>query len=1042
MSPSATAPRAPPLSRVSPTAHPEQLVEEASAVYLAPESHAGVENLGIAVDVFSLGAIAYFLFTGRPPAASVSEFVERLRETKGLQMSAALDAAPKELQELIEYATHPEVINRLESVDDFLELLDLAEKALKTHDDDSVEDPRAAGAGDRLDDQTVVIGRLGSGSTAIAFLVDRDGREVVLKLASSPDRNDRVREEFATLRKLRYPSIVEAFEEVEIRGLAGFTMQRAGKETLAKRIRAEGRLSFDDLERFGKDLLGAVDYLETEGIPHRDIKPENIGVREFGKNKQLHLALFDFSLSRAPLESLRAGTPPYLDPFLALRRTGRWDLHAERYAAAMTLYEMATGTLPRWGDGQSSPEVLDCEATLHADLFDPNLREAMTAFFAKALRRHAAERFDNAEEMLRAWRHVFEAANAAAGPTDDERPDRAAELQAAIAAAAVSSPVAELPLSARAANALDRIGVATVEQLLAVPVIRFNNLRGVGVKTRRELVETASALRARFPDVRRENVELPPDPSEPAEPQVMSTDLIAAQVLATPGRAKGEGRILHAFLGHDHSDGGAAGSWPSQIEVARQLELTRARVGQVVVSARTRWLKNRSVASLGESIEKLLVASGGAMSVDDLVASILAQRGSGRDEPERTRLASIAVRASVEAERASADKPRFFDRRTDGPLLVAVSPEAADYAEALGAVADQLAAADALPAATRVVERLREVAAPAELRPVTDARLVRLAATASKTAAVSSRLEIYPRSMPALRALRLAHGALAGAKDLSEEDVRSRVAGRYPEAEPLPGRPELDRLLEEAGIDLHWSADARDGAGGYRFPSLADSTGGSSTSILPRFATRMEMEPAVAEVEPEVAEARIFERKLARSLEEGGFLLLATTPAKLPYAEEEILRRFALARRDLDALLIESMRQQATKAKVDWRIVLEADAAACDSRDWRNLLTLVDRSLPAVEAKLTGSEPLLVLNAGLLARYDRMSVVERMRDRANAPGDELHGAWLLVPCDGAYDLPVLDGKPVPVIGPGQWARVPDAWIANAHRASGMGGARR
>jgi hypothetical protein len=710
----------------------------------------------------------------------------------------------------------------------------------------------------------------------------------------------------------------------------------------------------------------------------------------------------------------------------------------------MTLYEMATGTLPRWGDGQSSPEVLDCEATLNADLFDPSLRETMSAFFAKALRRDAAERFDNAEEMLRAWRLVFQAANAASGPStaDDERPDQAAELEAAVAAAGLSSPVAELPPSARAANALDRIGVATVEQLLAVPGIRFNSLRGVGVKTRKELVGTAAALRARFPDVRREAIELPPDTSEPSQPEVMSTDLIAGQVLMTPGREKAAPRILHSFLGHDRTDGGADLSWSSQTDVARQLDLTRARVGQVVMTARTRWLKNRSVASLAEAIEKLLVAGGGAMSVDDLVASILAQRGSGRDEPERTRLASIAVRAAVEAERASADRPRFFDRRAEERILIAVSPEAADYAEALAAVADQLAASDPLPAPARVVERLREVPTPSDLRSVTDARLVRLATAASKTAALSSRLEIYPRGMPALRALRLAHGALAGAKDLSEGDVRSRVAGRYPEPEPLPFRPELDRQLEEAGLDLRWSPDARDGEGGYRFPSVADSTGGSSMSVLPRFATRMEAEPGPAEVEPEVAEARIFERKLAHSLEEGGFLLLATTPAKLPSAEEELRRRFALARRDVDALLIESMRAQAARARVDWSVVLEADATGRESRAWRNLVTVVDRSIPAVEAELAGGATLLVVNAGLLARYDRMGVVERMRDRANAPGDALHGAWLLIPCDGAYDLPVLDGKPVPVIGPGHWARVPDAWIANAHRASRSGGVAR
>jgi hypothetical protein len=30
-------------------------------------------------------------------------------------------------------------------------------------------------------------------------------------------------------------------------------------------------------------------------------------------------------------------------------------------------------------------------------------------------------------------------------------------------------------------------------------------------------------------------------------------------------------------------------------------------------------------------------------------------------------------------------------------------------------------------------------------------------------------------------------------------------------------------------------------------------------------------------------------------------------------------------------------------------------------------------------------------------------------------------------------LPVMDGKAVPVITRGQWARIPEAWLRNAHR---------
>ena len=187
-------------------------------------------------------------------------------------------------------------------------------------------------------------------------------------------------------------------------------MRKAGDKTLAQRLREEGRLSLDLLRRFGEELLEVLHFMEDAGVTHRDIKPDNIGIAPVGEKGMLHAVLFDFSLARTPAENILAGTPGYLDPFLSLRKPARWDLYAERYAAAVTLYEMATGTLPVWGDGQTAPDMLECEATLNTEAFDPNVREGLSAFFEKALRRDFRQRFDNAEEMLRAWRRLFDEA--------------------------------------------------------------------------------------------------------------------------------------------------------------------------------------------------------------------------------------------------------------------------------------------------------------------------------------------------------------------------------------------------------------------------------------------------------------------------------------------------------------------------------------------------------------------------------------------------------------------------------------------------------
>ena len=128
-------------------------------------------------------------------------------------------------------------------------------------------------------------------------------------------------------------------------------------------------------------------------------------------------------------------------------------------------------------------------------------------------------------------------------------------------------------------------------------------------------------------------------------------------------------------------------------------------------------------------------------------------------------------------------------------------------AAALGERADELAEADPPLPATRAIDELRAVPEPAGAHALPDSRLVRLAAAASTSAAVSGRLELYPRGLSAERALTLARGALLALGQAPPEAIARRVATRFPEAQPLPGRPELDRLLDEAGVELVWDAE-------------------------------------------------------------------------------------------------------------------------------------------------------------------------------------------------------------------------------------------
>jgi len=164
-------------------------------------------------------------------------------------------------------------------------------------------------------------------------------------------------------------------------------------------------------------------------------------------------------------------------------------------------------------------------------------------------------------------------------------------------------------------------------------------------------------------------------------------------------------------------------------------------------------------------------------------------------------------------------------------------------------------------------------------------RLLRLAVAASTGGALSSRLEVYPRDMSAVTALRLSLGALAGPKELTEADLRARVRGRFPDAMELPPRPELDALLDEVGADREWRTSP-DGEAGYHSRTVADT--GSGTLALLRYPTTG---PA-PEATPEVLDARALEEKLAHAARTGAFLALTVEPRRTADAETYLLRRY------------------------------------------------------------------------------------------------------------------------------------------------------
>ena len=996
------------------TSHISALMDDVSKAYMAPEAcNQPSKSPGDLMDVFALGAVAYYIFSGEPPAESQLALYQKLQEHSGLRLSSVTDGLTVKLEEFVELCTQAQGTKRPSNMEEVLRLLDEATEAQNQDEQQEVFNPLDALLGSELPGGFRVERDLGKGSVAKALEVTRSGHISVLKVAHDITNNERMEEEARVLESLDHPHIVKLEAQLELGGRTCLLLQRAG-ETLAQRLADWGPLQIDQLNRFGTDLLSALVYLEKAGVRHRDIKPANLGItpREKGAPR---LLLFDFSLATTPVESIGAGTPDYIDPFLRSLRPPRWDQFAERYAAGVTLYEMATAALPRWGDGRSDPG-LDPTVTLELEVerFDPVLREGLTEFFESALNRDRKERFDNAEEMLAAWTEALREAT-----ESDDLSLSAEDMAQRIAQASRQSTLASLGLDLRSLRALDRLGAVTVEQLLALPSGTLHTAVGVGAQTRKKLAAVQESLRQHLPEA------LIPTPVPLQDTEELEQGVLEVFLTNALGKgSKTDQAHRAAFLGQSSVNSGL--HWPSLSELAKLTGQAPLSLGKQIPTWRREWAKSSQLRFVRDELNQLLQDNGGVLSAEEAALGLLSAHGAlSNDHEQRRRMAASVTRAAIEAEGTEAEA-RFLWQRVASTLVVARSDAHVRYLEKLGNIADEIAVQEPLLPPKRASQRIREVDAPEGLGEISVHRLLCLAASCSKRAAVSAREEIYPRGMEAQRALILAHGVLVGDRKLAQNEIQTRVSSRYPEAQLLPPRPELDRLLEIADGDLRWSETDE----AYVRKSVLTTTSGS-TSIR-RFSTATGTRAPGSQ--PEVAEARRFEERLQHAYNEDSFLVVMAQPGHVEEAEVELLRRFSLERRQLDRMLLQAIKDVAARAKAKWEAIITIDAQG-EGNSWRKLNRLVGDAMVEVEKTLLSSDrPQLLTNPGLLRRYGQMDVLEKLRDAAGSR-DGIPAVWLLLPTEEASDLPTLDGEAIALIDSGQRTRIPTAWLENRHRAA-------
>jgi len=294
-----------------------------------------------------------------------------------------------------------------------------------------------------------VIGAVGEGGMSSIYEAEElvSGRRVALKvlhpsLADDKEAIARLQQEAKVVSTIGHANICEIFDLGRTEdGSPYLVMELLEGESLAERIKADGRMSFYDIAPIMKQVLAALVSAHSKGILHRDLKPENVFIEQSQRNRQPVAKLLDFGISKSMtydfLESARLthsgmvmGTPYYMAPEQA-RGDSTLDQRVDLWALGVVMYEALTGRRPFVATNYNAllVKILTSRPRPIKKLV-PTLPEAVASVVDRALSKLREDRFQSAQEFIEAIRraeHTVSVDDPAAPTMMFRRPLRAPE---------------------------------------------------------------------------------------------------------------------------------------------------------------------------------------------------------------------------------------------------------------------------------------------------------------------------------------------------------------------------------------------------------------------------------------------------------------------------------------------------------------------------------------------------------------------------------------------------------------------------------------